>query len=136
MRNLHVKRVLNTMLLLLMLLHTANAQSFDFDPPKIPSGATLKFIEGLKAVIRDDKYGFIDSTGREVIPCIYDDANRFSEGLVAVKLDGKWGFIDEAGNTVISFKYDSALVFENGKARVRLAGREFYIDKHGNEVNE
>lgn len=53
MRNLHVKRVLNTMLLLQMLLQAVNVQLFDFDPPKIANGATLKFVEGPKAVIKD-----------------------------------------------------------------------------------
>lgn len=56
MRNLHVKRVLNTMLLLQMLLQAVNAQLFDFDPPKIANGATLKFVEGPKPSLRTYDY--------------------------------------------------------------------------------
>jgi len=39
------------------------------------------------------KHGFIDSTGKEVVSCIFDDARSFSEGLAAVQIDGKWGYI-------------------------------------------
>ena len=38
-------------------------------------------------------HGFIDTTGKEVVPCIFEDAFSFSEGLAAVKVDGKWGYI-------------------------------------------
>jgi len=38
-------------------------------------------------------YGFIDTTGKEVVPCIFDNARDFSEGLAAVLVDGKWGYI-------------------------------------------
>jgi len=39
------------------------------------------------------KHGFIDSTGREVVPCVFEYAGDFSEGLAAVLIDGKWGYI-------------------------------------------
>jgi len=38
-------------------------------------------------------YGFINTAGKEVVPCIFEDARSFSEGLAAVKVDGKWGYI-------------------------------------------
>jgi len=37
--------------------------------------------------------GFIDTAGREVVPCIFNDARPFSEGLAAVLIDAKWGYI-------------------------------------------
>jgi hypothetical protein len=37
--------------------------------------------------------GFIDTTGKEVVPCIFEGARDFSEGLAAVLVDGKWGYI-------------------------------------------
>ena len=36
----------------------------------------FNFSEGLAMVLLDDKYGFIDKSGKEVIPCRYDDAAR------------------------------------------------------------
>ena len=50
---------------------------------------------------KDGKYGFIDTTGKEVAPCQYDDAESFSEGFARVEKDGKYGFIDTTGKVVI-----------------------------------
>jgi hypothetical protein len=40
------------------------------------------------------KYGFIDNTGKEVIPLKYDKVEDFCEGLAHVQLNGKWGYIE------------------------------------------
>lgn len=51
--------------------------------------------------------GMIDTLGREIIPCIYDDYFYFnSDGLAKVKLNGKCGIIDRQGNEVIPCQYD------------------------------
>ena len=50
--------------------------------------------EGLARVEVDDKWGFINKEGNEVIPCLFDDAGDFSEGFARVKLGDKWGFIE------------------------------------------
>ena len=56
------------------------------------------FSEGLAAVVLNNKYGFIDKEGKDVIPLKYDlISSSFSEGLVSVMLKGKWGFIDKNG---------------------------------------
>ena len=60
----------------------------------------------LYRVCREGKWGYIDKTGREVIPCKYDDASSFSEGLAKVKKSGKYGFIDKTGREVVPFIYD------------------------------
>ncbi|MBO7522558.1 MAG: WG repeat-containing protein, partial [Bacteroidales bacterium] len=50
----------------------------------------------------DGLCGFIDNTGKEVVPCQYEDAYDFSEGLAAVKnKNDLWGFIDETGKEVV-----------------------------------
>ena len=78
------------------------------------------------------KYGFIDKTGKEVIPIKYDDANSFSEGLAMVRLDKKYGFIDKTGKEVIHIKYDDAYSFsEISLALVKLEGKLFYINPKG-----
>ena len=48
-------------------------------------------LEGLTRIRLNGKYGFIDKTGREVIPIKYDYVFNFSEGLATVQLNGKWG---------------------------------------------
>jgi hypothetical protein len=44
------------------------------------------------------KYGFIDNTGKTVIPLKYDDADNFSEGIARVQLNGETRYIDKQGN--------------------------------------
>jgi len=81
-----------------------------------------------------NKYGYIDKTGREVIPFKYDDANSFSEGLADVQIYGKRGFIDKTGREVIPFKYGITFPFSEGLAAVKLNDKYGYIDKTGREV--
>jgi hypothetical protein len=80
------------------------------------------------------KYGFVDISGKEVIPPKYDDAGNFYEGLAAVKLQNKWGFIDLSTNLVIPFKYENTYIFKEGLAKVKLNGKWGYIDKIGKEI--
>ncbi len=54
--------------------------------------------EGLVLAVRDGRCGFLDTAGREAIPCIYDDASSFSEGCALVSLGGESYFIDARGN--------------------------------------
>ena len=56
------------------------------------------FSDGLAVVELNDKFGYIDKTGREVIPLIYDYASEFAAGLASVELHGNWGYIDKQGN--------------------------------------
>lgn len=62
------------------------------------------------------KWGFIDTTGREVIPCQYaDGVPQFSEGLAFVYVDDEKGqFIDKAGNVVIPGPYVYGMEFHEG----------------------
>lgn len=57
----------------------------------------MDFSEGFAAVALGEskarRWGFIDTTGREVVPCVYEDVSDFSEGFAAVKIDRKWGYI-------------------------------------------
>jgi hypothetical protein len=80
------------------------------------------------------KWGFIDQTGKEVIPCKYDNSRSFSEGLASVELNGKWGFINKTGNEIISLKYDNADSFFDGLAIVTLNDKCGFINKTGKPV--
>ncbi len=51
--------------------------------------------EGLISFEKEDKHGFIDKDGNEIIPCIYDSVEEFSNGLALVKLNGKSGYINK-----------------------------------------
>ena len=101
----------------------------------------------LYIVRRKGKYGFIDQTGKEVIPCKFDGVESFSEGLAMVYIEdvpfGEYGYIDKTGRVVIPFTrvagyYES---FHNGLAKVLWESDGHwgyknwgYIDKTGSRV--
>ncbi len=104
-------------------------------PAPAPDGAGLYRIE------ENGKWGFIDSTGRMVIPATYDDSfYEFSEGLAAVQVGKKWGYIDAVGRMVIAPQFDGACSFKGGLAAVHVGefekgkGKWGYIDKSGRYV--
>jgi hypothetical protein len=86
------------------------------------------FSEGLVSVCNklsngSYKLGFMDVTGKVVIPLIYqcDSDPKFSEGLCQViGSNGKYGFINKLGKVIIPFLYGDVGVegFKNGIARV------------------
>lgn len=84
------------------------------------------------------KCGFINKSGSEVIPLIYDGTYGVSEGLAAVQKGSSWGFIDKTGQVIIPFEYSGAGNFENGLAPVCVGeypdGKWGYIDKTGEMV--
>ena len=60
---------------------------------------SYSFSEGLAMVLKGEKYGYINKSGKEIIPCQYDGASYyFSEGLAFVVKDGLLGVIDKKGN--------------------------------------
>lgn len=82
----------------------------------------------------DDKYGFTDSKGREVIPHVYEDAADFSEGLAAVSINGKWGYINETGKQVIPATFDKVGQFKDGVAYVAVGKLFGFVDTKGKLV--
>lgn len=100
----------------------------------IPSkfAAAYTFREGLAKVILEKKKsfldgGFIDKTGKLIIPCNFYTGNDntsweedgFFGGVARASLDGKtWGYINKFGKFVISPIYSSASNFKEGLASV------------------
>lgn len=80
------------------------------------------------------KLGYVDISGREVIPLQYEDGYSFLDGIALVKKGGRWGYIDTTGKIILDFKYESAGQFNNGYATVMYQGREMIIDKTGKEL--
>lgn len=97
------------------------------------------------------KWGFIDKSGREVIPARYDMVHPFSAGHAAFNLGGstivefpdvpdevyvdyppckylaggKWGFIDLLGNEVRDAEYDWASPFAKGMVAILCKGSNY-----------
>ena len=78
------------------------------------NGKTIVVMKSGKKLKADNKYGFIDTTGKEVIALQFDEAYSFQDGMAAVLQyqgykDGwtyhKIGYIDTRGKLVIPYKY-------------------------------
>ena len=69
-----------------------------------------------------NKYGYINKTGKEIIPLQFDDADIFSEELAPVKISGKWGYINRYGELIIPVTFDFAKPFSEGLALVNVGG--------------
>jgi hypothetical protein len=53
------------------------------------------FAEGLAAVRLRDKWGYINSTGKLVVPLEFDEAEPFTEGLAVIRVGSKYGYIQK-----------------------------------------
>lgn len=82
---------------------------------------------------KNDKWGFANRNGKEVVPPIYDEVFTFKEDLCCVEKDNRFGFIDREGNEVIPIEYDCALSFSEGYACVYKNNKCGYINKN-NEI--
>ena len=93
-------------------------------------GDVGEFNEGLCWVRKGGKWGFIDKTGKVVIPInsTYDYVWSFSEGLSGVR---KGGFIDKTGKEVIPLIYDDVRDFSEGLCKVEKDDKWGFINKKG-----
>jgi hypothetical protein len=82
---------------------------------------------------KNDKWGFADRNGKEVVPPIYDEVYSYKEDLCCVEKDGLFGYIDREGKEVIPPMYECAMSFSEGLACVFRNNRCGYINKN-NEV--
>jgi len=89
------------------------------------------FSEGLLAVRRDGKWGYVDRSGKAVIDHQFDSAGEFSEGLAGVSTGGLYGYIDRSGRVAIDLKFADARPFSGGMARVRTGGGWGCIQRDG-----
>jgi hypothetical protein len=98
----------------------------------------------LFVVEKDGKSGFIDQTGKLVIPFQFDKASDFHEGLALVTVNGRKSFIDTTGRILFEAKYDVIREFSEGLCAVNLGekrianiglisepGKWGYIDRTG-----
>ena len=123
-----------------------------------------KECEGLRVVIKDKKYGYIDKSGKVKIPVKYDKVGHFKGGIASVKENGKWkfidkeqniiydkynkeaegmrlviknnkyGFIDELRKLIVPLIYEKAYDYKNGYAIVQKNGKRGYVNKSGELV--
>jgi len=66
-------------------------------------------------ILKDGKWGLIDTTGKIMAKPSYKDIMITTEGLYGVKYENnKYGFIDKKGKVQVAFDYDEVRPFNNG----------------------
>jgi hypothetical protein len=90
--------------------------------------------EGLRAIKKDGRYGFVDDLGRLRIANRYEEVRSFSERLAPTKILGKWGFINHEDKIAVQPVYDEVASFRDGFALVKLKDAYGLIDRSGRLV--
>jgi len=102
------------------------------------------FQKGLAKIKIGDKYGYIDKTGKVVVPFKSEEADSIK--LRPAKVGAEYGYVDKTGNTVIPPQFREASEFYEGLAKVEISynyksdysgiyiGKIVYIDKTGKIV--
>ncbi|MGV3762940.1 WG repeat-containing protein [Parapedobacter sp.] len=85
-------------------------------------GAASSFSEGLAAVKKGEKWGYIDVNNKAVIDFQFDYARSFKQGRAIVQKGDFYGVIDNEGKFVIPPYYYDLIAYE-------LEGRQYYISR-------
>ena len=117
----------------------AGAYVIRFNASEEMAGGT--FSEGLAPVevrplnadgsVGSSKSGYIDKTGKMVIPASFEGASGFHDGLAAVSEKSKSGYIDKTGKFVIGPRFDGARDFSEGLAGIQIGDKWGYADQNG-----
>ena len=100
---------------------------------------------GLIPVQRNNRVGYINMQGREVIPTVYNTlsesggwARAVSEGRIIVKRDGKYGVISTSNQTIVPFSSSFSDIdnYRSGVAKVRKNQASSWLDKNGNATDD
>lgn len=92
------------------------------------------------SVIRDGRYGILDGSGREVVPCQYDELGALLQGRVMVRLGNRYGIVDSLGNTILPVEYEGKTLsgtkytYYDNRALVEKDGKVGFVDLDGNLV--
>ena len=80
-------------------------------------------------------WGYINTEGEEVIPCVYTSVGPFSVGLAGVGNEEGCGYINTEGDVMVPLKYKRVVVFSEGYGGVQNKdGLWGYINTEGEEV--
>ena len=91
------------------------------------------FSNGLAAVKKNGKWGYINNMGKMTVPPIYIEVRDFHEGKAAVKTDKGWGYINLDNKMIIPDKFYDARDFSEGVAAVKSSIKTDKINDDGYE---
>lgn len=93
--------------------------------------------DGLVAIMENGTYrfGFIDDSGKQTLPCKYDDIELIGNGLLACKLYNKFVLFNIRGKKLSGSEYEKINQFYGGYALAKKETGYGIIDKQGNEIS-
>lgn len=95
------------------------------------------FVNNLAPVWQNRKWGYIDKTGKTVIPFKYDYADAFSCNLALVKANNTIRYINTEGSFAFAQLLTKAFGFSENLAAAITTGNSYgFIDKSGKTVIE
>lgn len=89
------------------------------------------FREGLGMVVKNNKIGFVNGNGKQIIAPVFDTATVFINGLAKVSQSGKYGLVKSDGYYASKPEYDEIQDFANGYAVIKKDGKYGFIDSAG-----
>ena len=97
----------------------------------------IKFSDILTRVKVNEKYGFVDTTGKIVVEPQFDFIFDFCNGFAKVEIDNKRGFVNKYGQIVVEPQFTGYVGdFYEGLASVQVDGKYGFIDTTGKMVIE
>ena len=112
---------------------TAKAQANNFKYDRAGS-----FKEGMAPVYIGNLLGFIDKTGKEIVPVMYEEdyiPDEFKDGVAIVTKNGLSGLVDKTGKLVVPCEYKKIGEFSEGIAEAyKENGKVGFIDKQGKPI--
>lgn len=130
--NRDMKAILTGTLIIFTL--SASAQnSITFQKEPSPESSWVKvYSEGLT--------GYLDETGKEIIPPVYEEIGRFGQyctNMAMVRKDGLYGLVDTDGNVIVEAQYEMIGrqdEYKPGWILVKREGLYGFIDCSGEEI--
>lgn len=90
--------------------------------------------EGMICFEQKKMKGFLNYSGQEICPAIYNSVTEFNNGLAAVKVGDKWGYIDTSGNVTVAVQFDLAWEFKIKYGAVLKNNKWGFINKKGQYI--
>ncbi len=103
-------------------------------------GYFYEFQKDICAVYEDGRMGFVDMSGKEIIPCKYMGQSYFKEGLACIaEYDApkeKYGFMNSKGEFEIPIQFYQGGVtsFNEGLVRAKINGKTVLINNKGETI--
>lgn len=95
-----------------------------------------EFTGELAPVVKDGRIGYMNTSGKMIIPPLYEMGQQFYEGLASVKRNGSYGYIDLSGNEAVKPQFEYAFPFRGGHALVKTDGKYRFINRQGQWADE